>query len=136
MHEWALAESVINAALEYSKKERLEKLSVVGIVFGELQAVDKGIFIFALKELVKNTNIVFQKCRFKIINEPAAFQCKVCSFRFTLKTLKKTAEEAEYIHFIPEMAHAFMKCPRCKSPDFNIVSGRGVYIKYLKGTRC
>ncbi|MCX5786164.1 MAG: hydrogenase nickel incorporation protein HypA [Elusimicrobia bacterium] len=132
MHEWALAESVVKTAAEHSKNEKLKKLSEVGVVFGELQAIDQEIFSFALKELVKNNDKI-SACKFKVINEPAAFKCKVCGKEFSLKSLKKTDVEAEYIHFIPEMAHTFLKCPKCASPDFEITAGRGVYIKYLKG---
>jgi len=135
MHEWALAESVIKTAAEYSKKEKLKKLSGVGVVFGELQAIDRKIFSFALKELVKADAGISASCKFKIIDEPAAFKCKVCGSKFSLKSLKKTDAEAEYIHFIPEMAHTFLKCPKCASPDFEITAGRGVYIKYLNGEK-
>lgn len=135
MHEWALAESVIKTAAEHFKKEKLKKLSEAGVVFGELQAIDKEIFSFALEELVKAESKILTGCKFKVIDEPAAFKCRVCGKEFTLKSLKKTAAEAEYIHFIPEMAHTFLKCPKCSSPDFEITAGRGVYIKYLTGEK-
>ena len=35
--------------------------------------------------------------------------------------------------FLPEMAHTYLKCPKCKSPDFDIIAGRGVYIKNIIG---
>jgi len=135
MHEWALAESVIKTAAEHSQKGKLKKLSEVGVVFGELQAIDKKIFSFALLELVKSNAKIPARCKFKVINEPAVFKCKVCGKEFSLKSLKRTDAEAEYIHFIPEMAHTFLKCPKCASPDFEITAGRGVYIKYLKGEK-
>jgi len=134
MHEWALAESVVKTAAEHAKKENLKKLSEAGVVFGELQAIDKKIFSFALEELVK-AEVEISACEFKIIDEPAAFKCKVCGKEFSLKSLKKTDAEGEYIHFIPEMAHTFLNCPGCASPDFEITAGRGVYIKYLKGEK-
>lgn len=134
MHEWALAESVIKTAVEHAAAEKLKKLKETGIVFGELQAIDKDIFIFALEELRKQFPAA-RACKFKITNEPAAFRCKACSHEFPLKGLKKTRDEAELIHFVPEMAHTFMKCPKCGSPDFEIARGRGVSINYIKGDR-
>lgn len=134
MHEWALAESVIKSAVEHAAAEKIKKLKEAGVVFGELQAIDKEIFIFALEELRKQFPGAGD-CKFKIIKQPAAFRCKVCSHKFLLKGLKKTKDEAEFIHFMPEMAHTFLKCPKCKSPDFEIVEGRGVTISYLKGAR-
>ena len=134
MHEWALAESVIKAAVENAALQKLKKLKETGVVFGELQAIDKKIFVFALDELRKNYPAA-KACKFKIISEPAAFRCKACSAKFSLKALKKTEDQAEFIHFVPEMAHTFLKCPKCKSPDFEIAAGRGVSISYLKGER-
>ena len=134
MHEWALAESVIKSAVEHAAAEKFKKLKEAGVVFGELQAIDKEIFVFALEELRKQFPGA-RDCKFKIIKQPAAFRCKACSHKFLLKGLKKTKDEAEFIHFMPEMAHTFLKCPKCKSPDFEIVEGRGVTISYLKGGR-
>ena len=134
MHEWALAESVIKSAVEHAAAEKFKKLKEAGVVFGELQAIDKEIFVFALEELRKQFPAA-RDCKFKIIKQPAAFRCKACSHKFLLKDLKKTKDEAEFIHFMPEMAHTFLKCPKCKSPDFEIVEGRGVTISYLKGGR-
>ena len=134
MHEWALAESVIKAAVEHAGAEKIKTLKEAGVVFGELQALDKEIFIFALEELRKQFPGA-KACRFRIIKEPAAFFCKACSRKFLLKGLKKTRDEAEFIHFVPEMAHTFLKCPKCKSPDFEIAAGRGVSISYIKGAK-
>lgn len=135
MHEWALAESVIKAAKEHAAESRLRAVSEVAVSLGELQAIDREIFSFALAELAKSYAGEFTKCRFRLLKEPAAFKCRACAKKFTLKVLKKTAKESEYIHFIPEMAHTFLKCPKCKSPDFDIAAGRGVYIKHIRGTQ-
>ncbi len=134
MHEWALAESVIKAAVEHAGNEKFKKLNETGVVFGELQAIDKEIFTFALEELRKQFPGA-AACKFKITKQPAAFRCKACSHEFPLKGLKKTKDEAEFIHFVPEMAHTFLKCPKCGSPDFEIAAGRGVSISYIKGDK-
>lgn len=122
----------MKAAVEHAGAEKLKRLKEAGVVFGELQAIDKEIFIFALEELRKRFPAA-ASCKFRIIKQPAAFRCKACAHEFLLKNLKKTRDEAEFIHFVPEMAHTFLKCPRCKSPDFEISAGRGVSISYIKG---
>lgn len=134
MHEWALAESVIKTAVEHAGAEKLKKLKETGVAFGELQGIDKDIFVFALEELRRQFPGA-AGCKFKISKEAAAFLCKACAHKFSLKVLKKTPDEAEFIHFVPEMAHTFLKCPKCQSPDFEIVAGRGVHITYIKGDR-
>ena len=134
MHEWALAESVIKSAVGHAEAQKLRRLKETGVVFGELQDIDREIFSFALQELRAQVPGA-AACKFKISVEPAAFRCKACSHEFFLKGLKKTKDESEFIHFIPEMAHTFLKCPRCKSPDFEIIRGRGVNISYIKGEK-
>jgi Zn finger protein HypA/HybF involved in hydrogenase expression len=36
--------------------------------------------------------------------------------------------QSEAIHFIPELAHTYLRCPACASPDFEVVRGRGVWL--------
>lgn len=134
MHEWALAESVIKSAVAHAGEQKLRRLKETGVVFGELQDIDREIFSFALDELRAQFRVA-AGCKFKISVEPAAFRCKACSCEFPLKGLKKTKDESEFIHFVPEMAHTFLKCPKCKSPDFEIIRGRGVSINYIKGEK-
>ena len=135
MHEWALAESVVKTASEHAATAGLRSVSEVSVRLGELQAVDRGIFTFAVKELLKSSFKHLHACKFRVVKEPAAFRCRACADEFTLKALRRTEAEAENIHFIPEMAHVFLKCPRCKSPDFDIIAGRGVTIRNIKGRR-
>ena len=51
MHEWALAESVLKAADEIAEKEHLDEVTEVNIKIGELQDVEREIFLFALQQL-------------------------------------------------------------------------------------
>ena len=41
--------------------------------------------------------------------------------------------ESESIHFVPELAHAFLRCPDCDGADFEVVAGRGVVLQELEG---
>jgi hydrogenase nickel incorporation protein HypA/HybF len=44
-------------------------------------------------------------------------------------------DETEAIHFMPEIAHIYIRCPQCKSPDFDIIQGRGVQVGVIEGER-
>ena len=48
MHEWALAEAIINAAAEIAEKEGIIEVTQVEIRVGELQQVERDILKFAL----------------------------------------------------------------------------------------
>ena len=48
MHEWALAESILSAAIDESKKQKIKKITEIKISLGELQQIEKDIFRFVL----------------------------------------------------------------------------------------
>ncbi len=132
MHEWALAESVIKAASEIAEKEHLKEVTEVNIKIGELQDVEREIFKFALQEL-KPAN--FKNTRFRIRRAKATLKCRNCGNTWVFQKQQLDANTKEAIHFIPEVAHAYIKCPRCGSPDFEIIAGRGIWLQNIKGIR-
>jgi len=137
MHEWALAEAVLSAAENTAKAEKLKSVDEVEVRLGELQRIDRGAFKFALKEIRKSGYKILSRARIHLAKEQAEFTCKACGLKIKLGDIRKKtgADEAEFIHFLPEMAHAFLKCAKCSSPDFDITAGRGVFIKSIKGVK-
>lgn len=135
MHEWSLAQAVIYTAIKYQKKERLKEVSELEIKMGELQQIDVEIFKFALKEIVQSKKMMGMKIKIK--TERAVLKCRVCGYQwnFTDSTKRLNKDKAELIHFIPEVVHVYLRCPKCKSPDFEIAKGRGVWISSIKGLR-
>ena len=132
MHEWALAESVIVAAKEIAEKEGLKQISEVTIKIGELQQVERPIFRFALKQL-KPQN--FKNTKFRISKAKTTLKCRVCGKKWLFAEQKLDKDTKEAIHFVPEVAHTFIKCPKCGSPDFEIQEGRGVWLESIKGAK-
>ena len=132
MHEWALAEAILTTAKQIAEKEKISQVTEVTIKVGELQQVEPPILRFALKQLKPPS---FKNAKFRILKAKSTLKCRVCgtSWQFSLKKLDKTTAEA--IHFVPEVAHTFVKCPKCSSPDFEIVTGRGVWLEDLKGAK-
>lgn len=137
MHEWALADAVLDTAEKTAKSEKLISVLEITVSLGELQQVDEKIFRFSLEEMKKSGHPLLSGAGIKIVKEPVEFKCKVCGAVRTLDDVRKKAgtEEAEFIHFIPEMAHVYLKCRSCSSPDFDITSGRGVYIRSIEGEK-
>ncbi|MBL7075724.1 hydrogenase nickel incorporation protein HypA [candidate division KSB1 bacterium] len=137
MHEWALAEAVISTALEVSKKEKLKKITKIKLMMGELQQIDREIFEFALKEIIQPQSPKLRGTEIEFETEKAVLKCRICgnqwAFDDTIKRLSE--EESEFIHFIPEIAHVYVRCPECKSSDFEVVKGRGVWIDSISGER-
>ena len=136
MHEWALAESIISAAVHEMKKNHLKTLKEITIQIGELQQIERDIFRFALKEIMNEKHMTSKNIKLHIKTERARLRCIRCGYSWGLHEILQntTADEAEAIHFIPEVALVHTRCPHCGSPDFEIKKGRGVTITSLKGT--
>jgi hydrogenase nickel incorporation protein HypA/HybF len=132
MHEWALAEAVIKTATEIAQKEGLKQVNEVTVRIGELQQVERPIFRFALVQL-KPTN--FKNAKFHLTTARTTLKCRVCGNIWLFKKASLDKETAEAIHFVPEVAHTFIKCPKCGSPDFEIAQGRGVWLESIKGAK-
>jgi len=135
MHELALAEAVIATALREAEKEGMHALTRIDVRVGELQRISREGFEFALKEVLPRTEPRLAGTEILLEIEPAGFRCRPCGREFDLSEISGPAgrDQAEAIHFIPELAHAFLRCPACESPDFEVVRGRGVSIESLEG---
>jgi hydrogenase nickel incorporation protein HypA/HybF len=135
MHEFALAEAVMTAALKAAEKERMDTIERVVIRIGELQQIRKETFEFALREVLPAQEARLKGTRFLVEIEATRFRCRACEREFGLDEAPVPGEkdEAEAIHFLPELAHAFLQCPGCGSPDFEVAAGRGVSIEAIEG---
>jgi hydrogenase nickel incorporation protein HypA/HybF len=137
MHEWALAESILVAAVEEAEKEKLKKITKIKIGLGELQQIEQDIFEFALDEIIKFQADKLKDVKIKIETIKSTLKCKSCEYAWSFSDMKKkiSEDEGEAIHFIPEVAFVHTRCPKCGSPDFEITSGRGVSITQIKGEK-
>ena len=132
MHEWALAEAVITAAQQIAEKENLKEIREVNIKIGELQQVERDILRFALSQIKPAS---FKNAVFHISTAKTTLKCRVCGNTWLFRETKLDEETAEAIHFVPEVAHSYIKCPKCGSPDFEIAKGRGIWLENIKGVR-
>ena len=137
MHEWALAESILTAAVEAADKEGLKKIKEINIGIGELQQIAMEPFEFALEEIISQHNKKLKGVKINIKTEESTLICSSCGHEWKFGDMKKklSEDEGEAIHFIPEVAFVHSRCPKCGSPDFEISSGRGVSILSIKGEK-
>ena len=137
MHEWALAESVLVAAVQEAEKQDLKKITEITIQIGQLQQIEQDIFEFALGEIVKTQKGIIEDVEFKIEIERSILKCNNCGNTWNFESIQNdlSDDESESIHFLPETTFVHSRCPKCKSPDFEITEGRGVTIKRIKGEK-
>lgn len=133
MHEWALAESVIATIVKTADERGAKSISRAVVMLGEMQGIDRSIFDFALAEISK-TRPQMAKAKIRIEMIPTKFRCKSCKNEWSYDKVKKKVgeEEAEDIHFIPEVVFAHTRCPKCNGVDFELIEGRGVYIDRIE----
>lgn len=132
LHEWALAEAVIASALGVADKEGMNRVTEVVLKVGELQGIELEILEFAFSQLKRGK---LENAEFKTGMAKAEFQCRVCGHKWVLDKQKLDENVAEAIHFLPEIAHAYLRCPGCESPDFEVVEGRGIWLQTVRGVR-
>ncbi|KXB05848.1 hypothetical protein AKJ52_02935 [candidate division MSBL1 archaeon SCGC-AAA382C18] len=128
MHEWALAKGVISTALEVAEEKGATGIEKINIKIGSLQDVERDIFEYALGEISSGT--LAEGSEMNIETVTAELECRVCGEEWEFDESKEELdeEETESIHFIPDLAHSYIRCPNCSSPDFKIEKGRGVWL--------
>jgi len=135
MHEFALAEAVVRAALREAEKAGIARIGAIEVSIGELQRIERAAFEFALREVLPSNEPRLAGVAMRLTIEPARFACRACEHEFGLREAAGSAEasEEEAIHFIPELAHAYLRCPECCGPDFELRRGRGVMPRRNEG---
>ena len=132
MHEWALAEGVIQTAMGVAKEQGLEKITEIVIQIGELQQIEHEILMFALEQLRTH---MMKGARFTLETVPGKLKCRSCGNEWKFNPRGVGEDESEAIHFVPEVAHAYISCPSCDSPDFQVLEGRGVLLASIRGVK-
>ncbi|MGQ9479704.1 MAG: hydrogenase nickel incorporation protein HypA [Thermoproteota archaeon] len=129
MHEWALAEAIVKTASRISEEKGFEKVKEVRIKIGELQQIERDILEFALLRL---RSAKFEDAKFTIEVARTELKCRACGCKWFFEKEKLDENIREAIHFVPEVSHAYVKCPKCGSPDFEIIGGGGVWLESIE----
>jgi len=134
MHELALADAVIMSALDAARRAGMRRIDRIDVAVGELQRIRRDVFEFALREVLPREEPALASTRIDLEIEPVRFRCRPCGREFgSDEAATRDESEQEAIHFVPELAHAFLRCPGCASPDFEVTQGRGVTIRAIEG---
>ena len=131
MHEWALAEAVVATVEKIRGENGGRPVLAVRLRFGELQSICVEAFREGLAASL--AGLPYGPEVFEFGTEPAAFRCRACGHGWPLAGVPGIGEqEREAVHFLPESAHAYLRCPACGSPDFELAAGRGVSIEAVE----
>ncbi len=135
MHEWSLAEGIIATISDECSRLSVDSVSDVDLSVGELAQIELPVLREALRSLKKGT--VMSGCRIHISQEKTAFRCRKCGRNWSFSDSRKELEPLgdggdNAVHYIPSSINAFISCPSCGSPDFDISSGFGLRISRFK----
>jgi hydrogenase nickel incorporation protein HypA/HybF len=110
MHEWTIAQSIVELSEEAAAKEKADTIQRVHLEIGTLSGVVLDTLKFALEFAVKKTKLKDALIDYSVINGKAI--CHSCNLEF-------------------ETADLLAVCPNCKLADFKIVDGKQLRIKSL-----
>jgi hydrogenase nickel incorporation protein HypA/HybF len=125
MHEWALAEGVVQTANRIAEEQGLNEIFEITIKIGELQQVEHEILEFAMEQL---RTPIMKNAKFTLESVPGRLKCRICNEEWVFSP--RDMEED-----VPEVAHVYVSCPSCGSPDFQVIEGRGVILASIRGVK-
>lgn len=102
MHEFSLAESLMNVVIEEALKHNAKKVRKIRIRAGKLMGVVPDLLIFAFNTLSEGS--IAEGAELILEEVPFKGKCKVCGYSFTLEDF-------------------WGICPNCNSDDLEIEGG-------------
>lgn len=110
MHELSIAQSIIDIAEDYTKKNNASKVNEIEIEVGDLSGVVIEALEFAMDSATKKT--MLENAKVNIIAIPGLAECKDCQHEYPVNQLYET-------------------CPKCNSYVAEIKSGKELRVKSL-----
>lgn len=110
MHEMAIAEGILDIALDYAHKNEAGRICKVGLLLGEMTGVETEALTFCFASLVRGTMAEGAELALKRV--PLIGHCAQCG----------TRQPIRHYNFI---------CPACGG-GLEIVSGRELRVEYLE----
>lgn len=130
MHEWALAEAVVEALATLSRESGRKLFRCLRITVGRLRQLDRDILTYAINEMLKSlkSEIGVEVEDVVIEDEDVVAVCNRCGHRWGIDLGSLDEHSRECIHFVPSVVHTLILCPRCGSHDYDIVSGNRIAV--------
>ena len=110
MHEMAIAEGILDIALDYAKENDATTIGTISLLLGEMSGVETEALEFCFSSLVKGT--IAENAQLKLNRIPLMGRCRSCG----------NENHIEHYNF---------NCPSCGGP-LDIISGRELQVEYLE----
>ena len=137
MHEWSIAGAVVSSLIDFARREGVKKILEVEVAYGEVMDLDRDILAEAIRVLSRGSPL--EGASILLREEEAKFRCNSCGAEWGMEealssisseigVLEEPGGIESPLHFLPDLAPALIKCPRCGSRDFELSSGKGVRV--------
>jgi hydrogenase nickel incorporation protein HypA/HybF len=111
MHEFAIAQNLINIAQEQCNLHNAKKVLTIKVKVGKLTSVIPDALLFSFEAISKGTPL--EGARLNIESVPLVLSCDACRSQYT-------PDEPVFL------------CPECQNSELKIVSGRELYIESME----
>ncbi|MCB4790885.1 MAG: hydrogenase maturation nickel metallochaperone HypA [Elusimicrobia bacterium] len=116
MHELGMAKDLWNVINIKVNENKLKKITKVSIILGEASGIEEDFLRHSLLEHVFPGTIA-RKAKLEIIKERLSAKCNLCNRKIIKENLLD------------------FSCPKCRSTDLAIISGREVFVKNIEGVK-
>ena len=111
MHEMAIAEGILDIALDYGKRNDAKRIAEIGLLIGDMSGVVVDSLVFSFGMLAKGT--IADGAKLAIEHVPLRGRCTKCGREFPI-------------------SHYDFWCPACGDGVLEAISGREMQVKYLE----
>ncbi len=111
MHEMAIAEGILDIALDYAAKNDGKRIAEIGLLLGEMSGVETEALEMCFGILARGT--IAEEAALKMKRIPLVGKCSKCGKEFPIE-------------------HYDFWCPECEDGVLNILSGREMQVEYLE----
>jgi hydrogenase nickel incorporation protein HypA/HybF len=111
MHEMAIAEGILDIALDYAARNQAQQIQCISLLLGEMTGVETESLQFCFAALKKGT--IAEQAELKLHRVPLMGHCPECGKKVHIK-------------------HYNFQCPECGSGQLAIISGRELQVEYLE----
>ncbi len=120
MHEFSLAQTMLQTAIEVATENKAEKITQINLKFGRFALVMEDQFRFCI-DILKDEQELTKNMEVKIDWEDGIINCHKCMYNGSADTSNE--EELGFI--------SSLKCPKCQSFDTRIIKGMETYIENI-----
>lgn len=142
MHEFSIAQSIIDSIADEAHVKNAKAVSEISVDIGELMQLDVDTLRAGLKILLAGPLFSDAKVRLHVVR--AKFSCRRCAHAWTMSQAKRQLLEVPDellvrepdskelpLHFLPHLYPAFLHCPKCGSSDVRVIRGKEILLRRL-----